>query len=245
MKRLIVGVLVFALTGFSTFVHAALYDRGGGLIYDDVLKVTWLQDANYAMTSGYSTTGVFGGMTARGGLTNAETWAANLVYAGYTGWRLPQALPVNGTAYNYLMMNDGSADNGYNISAPGSAHPGSRASELSYMFYVNLGNKGYLDISGNPQSDSGLKNTGYFINIQNGTYWMDTAMPPDSMLTGYFNFTYGNQFVNNTARKSSYAWALHDGDIGGASTPLPGAMLLFASGLTFLMGLRRRFHKKA
>lgn len=33
--------------------QAALNDRGGGLLYDDVLKVTWLQDAKYAKTSDY------------------------------------------------------------------------------------------------------------------------------------------------------------------------------------------------
>jgi hypothetical protein len=42
---------------FSTLVNAQLIDRGGGLIYDNVLDVTWLQDANYAKTSGYVTPG--------------------------------------------------------------------------------------------------------------------------------------------------------------------------------------------
>ena len=46
MKRLIAAVLIVLL--FSvTSVYAELHDRGGGLIYDDVLDVTWLQDANY------------------------------------------------------------------------------------------------------------------------------------------------------------------------------------------------------
>lgn len=37
--------------------QAALHGRGGGLLYDDVLDVTWLQDANYAKTSGYDADG--------------------------------------------------------------------------------------------------------------------------------------------------------------------------------------------
>ena len=40
-----------ALVGLSLITlsaNAALYDRGNGLIYDDVLDITWLQDANYA-----------------------------------------------------------------------------------------------------------------------------------------------------------------------------------------------------
>ena len=42
-------VLAIALAvGMNGTAQAMLWDRGGGLIYDDVLKVTWLQDANYA-----------------------------------------------------------------------------------------------------------------------------------------------------------------------------------------------------
>ena len=36
----------------SGAAYAALFDRGGGLIYDNVLDVTWLSDAQYLMTSG-------------------------------------------------------------------------------------------------------------------------------------------------------------------------------------------------
>ena len=39
--------LIFLLL-LSFNATAALYDRGNGLIYDDVLDITWLQDANYA-----------------------------------------------------------------------------------------------------------------------------------------------------------------------------------------------------
>jgi hypothetical protein len=35
----------------SGAAQAALHDRGGGLVYDDVLNVTWLADANYAGTT--------------------------------------------------------------------------------------------------------------------------------------------------------------------------------------------------
>ena len=47
-------VLLFSVIFFSVLtspIHAALWDRGGGLIYDDVFDITWLQDANYAKTS--------------------------------------------------------------------------------------------------------------------------------------------------------------------------------------------------
>ena len=81
MKRVVIVffiVLLFSTTG----VYAELHDRGGGLIYDDVLNVTWLQDANYAHTSGYDLDGLMN-------RNDAFTWADNLEYGGYDNWRLP------------------------------------------------------------------------------------------------------------------------------------------------------------
>lgn len=41
----------------SAFAYAGLIDRGNGLLYEDVLDITCLQDANYAQTSGYDDDG--------------------------------------------------------------------------------------------------------------------------------------------------------------------------------------------
>ncbi|MCX5807741.1 MAG: hypothetical protein NT010_17000 [Proteobacteria bacterium] len=252
MKKYLLIMFLVAFIGFSTLAHAALHDRGRGLIYDDVLNITWLKDANYAHTSGYNGPGILGGgsfygmtpdgPTAAQAVAYAKIWADNLVYGGYDDWRLAKALPVNGVDYNYARPNDGSSDNGFNISAPGSMYPGSTASEIAYMFYVNLENKGYFDVSGNFQSDYGLKNTKYFINIQNSimgdTYWMDIVTSPESSMVGYFNFYYGSQMVGNTTHMSGYAWAVRDGDV--APVPLPGAILLFAPGLVGLFAFKKR-----
>ena len=51
MKNKILTIISMSVLPFTA--NAALYDRGNGLIYDDVLDITWLQDANYAKTSGY------------------------------------------------------------------------------------------------------------------------------------------------------------------------------------------------
>lgn len=67
-----------ALAGLSFLTlstSAALYDRGNGLIYDDVLNITWAQDVEYTP-----------------GTTNWEDaviWAGNLNYGGFDDWRLP------------------------------------------------------------------------------------------------------------------------------------------------------------
>jgi hypothetical protein len=60
---------------FANTSHAKLFDRGAGLIYDDLLDITWLQYANY---SGQTMT-----------WDEATNWAGNLMYQGYDDWRLP------------------------------------------------------------------------------------------------------------------------------------------------------------
>ena len=84
--------LVACLFVVSSSSHAALYDRGNGLIYDDVLDITWMQDANYAQTSGYD---LDGRMT----WADANTWADQLSYGGFDDWRLASA--GNAPAYAY------------------------------------------------------------------------------------------------------------------------------------------------
>src|SRR4030095_8148367 len=75
-----VGVLALIM---SASARATLFDRGGGMIYDDVLNITWLQDANYALTSGYPS------WNGRMQFDEANAWAAQLVYGGYSDWRAP------------------------------------------------------------------------------------------------------------------------------------------------------------
>ena len=57
----------------SVQVNATLIDRGGGLIYDDVLNITWLQDANLGAGSSFDD----GGSTTDGLMNwqNAVDWA--------------------------------------------------------------------------------------------------------------------------------------------------------------------------
>ena len=49
MKNML-PVLALVLA-FSGNAGAALHDRGSGLIYDDVLDITWLQDAGMGGTA--------------------------------------------------------------------------------------------------------------------------------------------------------------------------------------------------
>jgi len=126
----LLAVLGLGLSGAS---QATLIDRGSGLIYDDVLDVTWLQDANYAKTSGYDTDG-------RMNMLAANTWVAGLSYGGYNDWRLADVKPVDNSAFDYDAFSyDGTTDRGFNIT--------STQSEMAYMFYGNLGDLAAFDTS--------------------------------------------------------------------------------------------------
>ena len=86
------AVAATALTALSLMLasgaEAALVTRlGGKAIYDNVANLTWLQDANYAQTSGYDADG-------RMNWVQANAWAGSLNIDGVTGWRLPGG-PMN------------------------------------------------------------------------------------------------------------------------------------------------------
>ncbi len=70
------AIIAFALLvgPFACESQATLIDRGRGLIYDNVLNITWTQNANLSGEMDW---------------TDAKTWAGNLVYQGFDDWRLP------------------------------------------------------------------------------------------------------------------------------------------------------------
>lgn len=232
--------LATGLTMSST-AQATLFDRGGGLIYDDVLNVTWLQDAGYARTSGYDTDG-------RMTWDEANAWAAGLVYhdnvrgVNFSDWRMPTLRPVNGSHFDYAFSTAGNTDYAYNISAPGTSYANTTASELSYMFYVNLGNKGYYDTAGTPQAGYGLvddplagNDESLFINLVNDVYWTDSVYTPLGHWSWYF---YTGEGVQNAYYHGHYnlAWAVRDGDVYpvSASVPEPVSLALLLVGLLVL-----------
>ena len=49
MKRILPALGLLAVLLIAGRAQATLINRGGGLIYDNVLNITWLQNANYAI----------------------------------------------------------------------------------------------------------------------------------------------------------------------------------------------------
>lgn len=219
--------------------EAALYDRGQGLIYDDVLNITWLQDANYAKTSGYDSDGLMNWQ-------DANTWAASLSYGGFDDWRLPTLSPSNGTAFDYNFSYDGSTDQGNNITSP--------TSELAYMYHVNLNNIDNCSTTGicpqpgwtfgttltafqDTANGNAIKN---FSNLTgHDAYWYGNEYAPDTSSAWSFWIVYGEQNGEGSAKAAEFnAWAVRDGDV--SSVPVPGAVWLFGSAIAGLVGFGRR-----
>lgn len=193
------GILVVA----SGAAQAALIDRGGGLIYDTELNVTWLSDANYAQTTGYDADG-------RMNWIDATAWAANLTYydsvrnVTYDDWRLPTSNDCSGSS---CIGND-----------------------LGYLFYRSLG--GVYGTSILYTTDIGLftnvRSNNYWsaydfhwsdgYNLHHYAYHFDTSI--------------GSQTASSIYN-SYYAWALRSGDVAAATStvPVPAAAWLLGSGL--------------
>ena len=227
----------------SGAAQATLFDRGGGLLYDDVLKVSWLQDANYARTSGYDDDGLMN-------WADANAWATNLVYhdsvrgVDWSDWRLARNSPV-GSNWNYGYSADGSTDYGYNIT--------SLNSELAYMYHVNLGLKSYFSPVGTYQPDFGIFTNGTeggqtdvagVKNLRSAAYWSATVYAPNLSRDAWmFDAAKGAQ-ANNLKSGMSYAWTVRDGDV--AAVPEPESYALFLAGLAVMGGaLRRRVRRAA
>lgn len=220
--------LLLSLSLFSGAAQAALHDRGNGLIYDDVLNITWLQDANYAKTSGYDTDGWLSWY-------EAKSWAANLTFGGFDDWRLPKLEPLNGSQFSYDYKTDGTSDWGFNIR--------STKSELAHLYYVTLGNRAFTD-GGCDTTNSLLcmSNTGPFqnIDIQHATFWFGNGITqqPDDAWNFYMYYGYQNQ---DDGRHVGYAaWAVRDGDVITVSVPEPNTVSLIVLSLLGVTQLRRR-----
>jgi hypothetical protein len=238
------GLVVTSLaTVFASgAAQAALIDRGGGLIYDTDLNITWLADANYAATQHVQSGGALGTADGRMTWSDATTWAADISYfdsvrnVTYTDWRLPTFTDTGEDGCNGVVYSG--TDCGYNVDPA--------SSEMAHLYFVSLGNQSHFTMTGavsgayaggtNPNST--LDNVGPFTNFQSFYYWSGTELAPVSRDAWHFNTNYGNQYpLEKTA--TFYALAVRPGDVAAVPEAETYAMMLAGLGLVGFAARRR------
>ncbi|HSW03418.1 hypothetical protein [Aquabacterium sp.] len=185
--------------------------------YDTALNITWLRDAN---------------VNGQRDWNAASGWADDLVFAGYSDWRLPTMLDTGAEGCDQSFSG---SDCGYNVQTRSGA---TVFSEMAHLFYETLGNAAAFDTAGNPQA-GGLTNTGDFLNMQAAAYWIGlTYRNPETGEAWYFNADDGFQF-HIGKENEFFAMAVRAGDVIQA-VPEPQSLALVLLALAATAPLTRR-----
>ena len=233
--------------GLSGTAQAALHDRGGGLIYDDVLNVTWQQEANLSRTQSFGVSYI---SSQAGTMTwyNAQTWLAAMNaanYLGYSDWRFPTVKPINGVAFNDQFSTNGTTDVGFNITSVNS--------EMAHLANVDLIGMSQTCSPDSPVAPPNCSqvNIGLFKNIQLVYAYIsgaDVYPGSDDYRAFVFNspvsvnsvsFNYGYQGIAGKGY-GAVAMVLRDGDVAAVPEPETYAMLLAGLGLVGAIVRRRK-----
>lgn len=188
------NLALLAIVSISSNVHAALIGRlpvtEGGTdyqaYYDTEANLTWLADANYAMSSGYDADGLIYQF-------QANTLAKNLIIDGISGWRLPEKMALTANCDTQIVHY-------YNCSD----------SEMGNLFYNVLGG-----VAGNSIHDVHNSNYHLFSNIQNNYYWSSDEIQVTTSYYAYWllNFSSGRQALDGVDNGPYNAWAVRTGDV--------------------------------
>jgi hypothetical protein len=121
---------VTLMVGVPPAASGKLIDRGIGLLYDDVLNMTWTQNASLSDCR-----------PRPDRWARCLSWADGLVHAGFDDWRLA-SMDVNG--------------DGFIVDCAVFPVDMSRDNEYGYRFYYNLAGTSGKDKSGNQTTSTGV-----------------------------------------------------------------------------------------
>ncbi len=210
-----------AALSMVTGAQAGLVNRGGGMVYDDVLNITWLSDWNYSGTTHYALA-VNGRMTQ----PDAHDWAQSLVYGGYDDWRLPTT-----------GQPDASCSATYE---PGFGYPtqylgfNCTGSEMGHIFYADLGGnagESVHDATGDTAQE--IANLALFVNVHSFNYWSGTIPDTFAGIRWTFSMFDGEQNYTGAIGSTLRAVAVRPGDVV-SQVPEPQTLALVLLGLAAL-----------
>ncbi len=207
------------------------------MIYDTTQNITWLADWNYAVTSGYAAANADSGLNpfdptkriqldGRMGWRAADTWASNLVYGGFSDWRLPSTTQPDQSC---SVSSVGVAGNqyGWGLNCIGG--------EMGHLFHTDLGgnaNQSVLNQTGDTSQQ--IANQALFFNMTN-VYWSEQYVEGTAwtfaVLGGFQNWTFQSF--------SFYAVAVRPGDVI-SSVPEPHSLALALLAFGAMAVVRRR-----
>ena len=192
--------------------------------YDNVLNITWLANANLPITNAFGVAGI--NVNGTMSWDTAQSWIAAVNAANYLGnsdWRLPFVVDTGTPGCNGGVSG---TDCGYNVQTKSGA---TVYSEMAHLFYVTLGNSGFVDTSGNPTGCPGaptfcMTNQGPFSNVDLfGPYWSGTQNAANTSQAWYFGFYRGVQGPDDK-NSNSTAWPVRSGDVDADRDGLPNAL---------------------
>ncbi len=254
----------------SLNTEAALHDRGAGLIYDDVLDVTWLTDTDYASStltaSGVNDIISNNTLVFNDGheLTNTDFFIVQSNGAGDAGlmkwwgamaWtdQLEYFDSARGVTYTDWRLptvspvNGGTFDTVFSNNGTTDNGYGSVGfnSEFRHMFYNNLGNLGICLPDGSGSSATCETQDGWGLNNRGSFVNLQTQTYWSNTELGAevwaFDFGVGFQGLKTESNRNNQLHAWAVRDGDVAAVvPVPASMWLFISGLVGIFNFSRR-----
>ena len=205
MKRIACAtVLCAGLLIVSGSAQAQLLGEGT-VVYDDILDITWLQNANLAQSMNFGLKGINpdGSMS----WTAAQTWIAALNamnYGGSNQWTLPKTVHPDKTCD----QGPGSTDKEVDASVKAAFGYSCTGSQLGFLYYQRLGG-----VEGSTIELTHNSSYGKFSNFQPYLYWSGSIWP--RVANSYFSFSFGNGWQGtNIQTNALYVIAVHPGPVG-------------------------------